>query len=278
MMHCKILVFGGQGRFGQYLEKKKIVLFKYYFKKKNLPKLKIKINNIIFKKKINIFLNLIAETNIEICEKNKTRAKFINYEITKFLSNICKEKDIKFIQFSTDQLFQKNNVKFSENKKAKPLNYYAKTKLMAEKIIKKNCKNFLIIRTNFLSANHKKKTLYDKIYKSLKYKKKINLWNNVFYNPLHPKVIIFSIFKLIKLNKVGVFNLSSNTKISKFRAGELISKYLKKKNNFKKSEIPDKFVKRPFNMVLDNSKIRKIIKKRKFFDTDYNFKIFSKEF
>ena len=68
--------------------------------------------------------------------------------------------------------------------------------------------------------------------------------------------------KLYEKKKVGTFNISTNEKISKYEFGLYLAKYfhfdkkliIKKNINFKN------LTKRPKNMYLKNSKIKKIIK------------------
>jgi dTDP-4-dehydrorhamnose reductase len=55
-----------------------------------------------------------------------------------------------FVYISTDYVFDGETGNYTENDIPNPINFYSKTKLIAENIIK-TCKNFLIIRTSFCS-------------------------------------------------------------------------------------------------------------------------------
>ena len=94
-------------------------------------------------------INCVAITNLNKCEKNKKNAWLINTLLPEKLSKLSQKKNFKYIHISTDHMFSSKKIKyFKENTKYKNINYYSKTKIMAEKKIKNNKKN-LIIRTNF---------------------------------------------------------------------------------------------------------------------------------
>ena len=94
-------------------------------------------------------INCAAITNLNKCEKDKKNAWIINTLLPEMLSNLSKKKNFKYIHISTDHIFSSKKIKyFKENVKYRNINYYSKTKIMAEKKIKNNKKN-LIIRTNF---------------------------------------------------------------------------------------------------------------------------------
>ena len=100
--------------------------------------------------------------------------------------------------------------KYSERSRPKPLNYYAKTKMLAEKNIQKTIKNFIIIRTNFFLNSNKKDTFLEKSLKLLRNGKKLKVWDNVNFSPLHVDILIKVANILIKKDFKGIINVSSN--------------------------------------------------------------------
>ena len=90
-----------------------------------------------------------------------------------------------------------------------------------------HCNNFLIIRTNFFGKGFfYRKSFSDLIIERLIENKNCYLFKDVFYTPISIKNLIYSINYLIKKNKKGIFNISCNEKISKYKFGILIAKYL----------------------------------------------------
>ena len=151
----KILITGSTGLLGsyltKYLKKRKFKITK--FKRKGLSKL----SNIHFcekyfeKNNYDKIINLSAITNIDYCEKNKLIAKEVNFTLIKNICNVIKKLKRKthIIQLSTDQFY--DSFKTNTENKKKCVNYYTKTKLMAEKVcLKSNC---TILRTNFVGKS-----------------------------------------------------------------------------------------------------------------------------
>ena len=146
---------------------------------KNLNnKFKINLNN---QKKVNLFIkkfspNFIvhaaAITDVDYCEKFKKKALKSNFLTTKKLVNAAK-KYKKFLVFiSSDQLFDGSKKKYNEKSVYSPCNFYSNTKMKSEKYIKKNLKDYLIIRTNFFGKSlNGRKSFSDFIIKIFKIKK-----------------------------------------------------------------------------------------------------------
>ena len=215
----------------------------------------VEIKNFCQKNSISIIVNCIANTNVDLCERFPKEANKINYLIAKKLCEISKTLKISYIFISTDMLFNgKQKKKYTERSRVTPLNVYAKTKLKAEKFIKKYQKS-LIIRTNFFGkSNSNKITFSDSIIKFRK--KKIYLWKDIFFNPVHIKVLIEIINFLIKKGIFGTYNICSNQCISKFELSKLIEKKFYSKSILVEKLFSEKnFVIRPKNMCLSNNKL-----------------------
>jgi len=214
----KVLVTGASGFLGYNwckLINKKFKVFGIYnnnnikIKDANLIKCNLdnknrteKILNLI---KPNIIIHCAANSKIEDCEKRKRKTYLINVKLPTFLCKYCKKNKIKFVFISSDHLFSGKKEFYNEKSKTSPQNFYAKTKILAEKKILNNCKESLIIRTNFFGkgkVNHK--SFGDFIINNLKKKKYINLFYDVFFTPIFLPNLIFSTHKLIELKKKGI--------------------------------------------------------------------------
>lgn len=206
-----------------------------------------------------LILNFLAYTNVDKCEKNINIANKINHIFPEKISKYANEKNIKFVHISTDQLFDGKKNNYTEIDNYSPLNYYAYTKMMAEKKILINNPNALIIRTNFFCKGFDYRlTLSDFIVNSFINKTTISLFDDVIYNPLYIDILIDIIQKLINKNASGLFNVSSNEIISKYEFGQILSKKMNINNDYflksklKKSNL---VAKRPLNMTLSNTKL-----------------------
>jgi len=96
--------------------------------------------------------------------------------------------------------------------------------------------------------------------------KEIKLFDDVYFSPVHYLTFCEILSELINKKKNGIFNISSDESISKYKFGKLIAKhFLFKTNNIKKISIDEmkNLIKRPKNMSLNNLLIKKTLKIKK---------------
>ena len=165
----KILITGGAGYIGSHISevliknKKKIFIAdnlstgyrrlinkKAKFFKVDIQKIK-KIREIILKNEIDSVIHLAA--NLIIGEGEKYPKKYFKNNVsgTKNLLKACENTGVKNLVFSsTAAVYKDGQYKVNENSTIKPKSIYGKTKIQAEKIIKRFCKknkiNYCILR------------------------------------------------------------------------------------------------------------------------------------
>ena len=232
----KVVILGANGFLGSHL-------YNYLKKKNNIIKCGRSKNNDIVLKKIvkhkfskvlkktipDVIINLIALTNVDICEKKKKKADEVNRGIVKNIVDSIIEtglsKKIFFLHISTDQVYSDRGP--HKEKFTNPINAYARTKLKGEKYIKKI--NGCVLRTNFVgkSFNNNKKSFTDWIFTSLSQGKSIPVFKNVKFSPLNVKTLCKYINLVIKKKISGVYNLGSKNGLSKAQFAVKFAKKLK---------------------------------------------------
>ena len=212
-----------------------------------------------------VIVNLIAFTNVDECEKNKSEAEIANVKVVKNLTeaikNISKKKNLHLIHISTDQVY--NGKGLHTEDKVNPINFYGKSKHLGEKEASKINSTFL--RVNFIGKSNKigKKSLSDWIVESLRKKTKINVFKDVIFSPLHISNLCKNIVLVIDKQLNGIFNVGSCDGISKadfaFRLGKLLNLDEKLINpiNFNQAKL---LADRPLNMCMNVKKYEKMFK------------------
>ena len=220
-----------------------------------------RLKEILISRKIDTIINCSGLTSVEECEKNKIMAYELNTFLPSQIARVSNQLNISFVHISTDHLFDGEKFLYEENHVTNPLNIYASTKEKGEvSVLNANPKS-LIIRTNFFgNGPDYKNSFSDTIIKSLKDGRRIKLFSDVYYTPIIINELSKVVLKLIEGNSSGIFNVSSNERISKYDFGIMIAK------NFKFAKdliIRDKLVrrkdlvKRPLDMSLSNKKVVK---------------------
>jgi len=274
----KILIAGGSGLLGinssKYLSNKyKIYSLysstKYFFENKNIETIQSDLtnfqatNDIISFINPDIILNFSGLTSVEKCQKFPALASELNIKVANHLSIISQKLNMYYVQMSTDHLFNQLNIFFDESNTTDPINIYSKTKVEAERISLFNNPKSLIIRSNFYcSSIDSKISFIDKIIEDTKNNNQLKLFDDVIFTPVSFNLMLDYIVDLYNLNAYGIFNISSNEKISKYGFGLKVLNYHRMDvSNVKKISINDlKLVKRPLNMALSNNKLKNFLK------------------
>ena len=166
-------------------------------------------------------IHLAAIVPIKEVNKNRVKAREINYLGTKNVVDACLKKKIRWFFFSsTSHVYSSSKKKILEKAQIKPISYYGKTKSLAENYIVKKFKNTKIpycIGRIFSTTNKNQKKNYlipdlkNRIYKS---KKKIILKNlNHYRDFISMEDISKIIFILFKKKFSGVINIGSGNAI-----------------------------------------------------------------
>ena len=269
------LIIGSSGKIGNFfLKSKKKNFFFTYFKTKirngikfNIAKDSISV--IINRYKIKKIVFLSAITNPDDCEKNKIYSNNINIIMTKKIINEVIKKNIYFLFISSEFIFSGKKGDYNENDKAKPINLYGKQKLLIEKFLKENYKNFSILRiAKTYSDNMKDKTLITSYINEIFSRKKIFFASKKqIFSPLYVKDLIKIIYFFLSKKKVGLFHVAGPKSYSRF---QILIKILNKINKDRKNKFLPKIkdvnlnklkliAKRPLNVSLNINKLKKNI-------------------
>ncbi|WP_406823836.1 SDR family oxidoreductase [Pedobacter sp. KACC 23697] len=160
----RILVTGSNGLLGQKITEKvlaegrvnliatSIGINRYPFKKGyEYAEMDIlnpeQVKAVIEKHRPDAVIHTAAMTNVDTSEANKALCHRLNVDAVATLLSICEGKNIQLIHLSTDFVFDGKNGPYKEDDAVNPVNYYGKSKVMAEELIKNSKANYAILRT-----------------------------------------------------------------------------------------------------------------------------------
>jgi len=210
-----------------------------------------------------IVIHTAGLTSVEECESNVDLAREVNTDLAKNMAIACNKQNVKLVHISTDHLFTGDQEFSTEESATNPINQYAKTKLLGEKEVLKNCKDALIIRTNFFGWGTKyRQSFSDFILEKLRSGRQVNLFSDVFFTPILVDELFKRVHQLVDLNATGVFNIVSDQRISKYEFGiKLADCFNLDKNLINSVSINNKsdLVKRPADMSLSNTKLSQVL-------------------
>jgi dTDP-4-dehydrorhamnose reductase len=208
-------------------------------------------------------INAAGVANVELCEANRSLAYDVNVLAAVHLAQACHICGVKFVQISTDHLFDGKERFSDEGKFANPLNYYAKTKLLAEEGVLNTNPDALVVRTNFFGwGTSYRNSFSDFIIMSLRNGSKINLFSDVYFTPILVETLAENILELLKNNASGIFNVVGNERMSKFYFGlKICDVFGLNPELISPISIEDHkgLIKRPKDMSLSSLKLERLI-------------------
>lgn len=235
----KILIIGARGLLGSFLYndlKKKYKVFRSTrYNKKSFYSLdlnnRLSIQKILKNNIFDVIINTSGLINVDKCNKNFSLAKKFNTQSIKNLLIILNKINpkIHLIHFSTDQVYNNENIKKSNKEKnVRITNNYSKSKYLGELSLNLYKKK-TIIRTNFFGKSSKsiKSSYSDYIINNLKNKKITKVPTNIYFSPIHMVFLSKFLKKIITKKVYGIYNLGSSTALSKYEFSKKIAQIKK---------------------------------------------------
>lgn len=256
----KILIFGNGQMAGFYKE---------HFDKINVNS-QISEANILFPEEIKkaiekykptVVINTAAKTNLEWCNNNKLEAFNVNVIGANNIAEICDEKELYFIHFSSGCIMASEDENDLKDEKASPhpISYYSWTKVWAENLLmfkKSNKFKCLILRPRQpVSAKISYKNM---LIKFLTFSKFIDTPNS---GTVLEDLMVWS-EKIIEERITGILNVANKGWITPYNIGLLLKKHVLPSlpvNKIEKSELNTLTPEKRVDTVLDVTKLESIV-------------------
>ena len=209
-----------------------------------------------------IIINCAANVNVDELENNEKLAFSINANGVENIAKVCKHNEIRLLHISSDAVFDGKQGMYVEEDIMNPINTYAKSKMLGERLISESLENYVIIRTNFYGFHSQNKFLFNWILSKLKNNEKFLGFNDVLFNPLEVTNLSKMIYELSEKKFCGILHLSSDEIFSKFEFATKISEFFGFDSNLIRSGSIEELglnAKRPKNTTLVNNKAKNLL-------------------
>lgn len=219
--------------------------------------------SVLSKYQPDIVIHTAGLTDVEKCESSPDLAQELNVDLAKNMALACSEQGVKLVHISTDHLFSGDQELVTEEVETSPVNNYAKTKFLGEQQVLENCKDALIVRTNFFGwGTEYRQSFSDFIINKLRSDETVDLFSDVFVTTILAEELAKKAHQLVDENLSGVFNIVGSERLSKYEFGLKVANCFDLNTDLiNEISINDKpnLVKRPKDMSLSNKKICKIL-------------------
>jgi dTDP-4-dehydrorhamnose reductase len=169
-----------------------------------------------------VIINCAAYTKVDQAEDEEELATRINGEAVKSLSEVCAEKDIKLVHYSTDYVFsgsaedrEQFPAGYPEDHTADPINVYGKTKWMGEEYIRQSGCDHLILRVSWLCGKHGHNFIKTML-RLAEDRDELTVVNDQFGCPTFADQVVEQTWQLLQQEENGVFHISSEGVITWF--------------------------------------------------------------
>ena len=206
-----------------------------------------------------MIIHCAAIINVDACEDNVEMARRLHVETTRIISNYLDANNGRLIYISTDSVFDgKKQESYNEGDVVNPLNTYAKTKILGEKVTL-STKNGLVLRVNIIGWTQEGRTSFAEwMFRGVINNTTLNLFHDVYFSPLHVDKLSLIVGRIIKDPIYGLYHCVSSDSISKYDFGVQMAKVFRlsvSNINSVSVESMNFQAERPKNMALDSGKL-----------------------
>lgn len=222
-----------------------------------------KVREYIENNNFTIVINCAAYNNVDKAEEEIEKCYALNTYAPKNLSEICKEKGIVFVTYSTDFVFDgEKEIPYTEEDSPNPLSVYSQSKLDGEKYSLEYEKTFLI-RTSWVFGMGNN-NFCKQIINWSKDRDVLKIVDDQISSPTYSKDLAEFSWKLIQTVEYGLYHFSNSGEASKYDQAKYILKKLGWQGKLERAKTSDFPLpaKRAKYSKLDSSKIEKIVNKK----------------
>lgn len=266
----KVLVTGANGQLGWELAQASKIFpqFEFVFvdrKAMDLAK-PSELEGIVSSFAPDAIINTAAYTAVDKAEKETTLAQIINTEAVATLALIAKQKNIPFITYSTDYVFNGNATSpYLTDTALDPVNFYGKTKADGERLALEVNPNTIIIRTSWVFSSHGNNFVKTML-RLMKERASLNIVGDQKGRPTYAKDLALATIEILEAINAGkaikgIYHYANTGETTWFGFAEKIKTFAGLECNLS-AITTDEFptpAKRPTYSVLDTKKIEQII-------------------
>lgn len=153
----------------------------------------------------------------DFAEQNKEVTWSINVTGTSNIVDLCRKFHSRLIFISSNGIYDGDHAPYDEAAKAIPVNYYGQTKLEGEILAKTLDANCTVVRPILMygwNNSFERGNIVTMIIDKLKNGRQMNVYDDVFSNPLYSIHCAEAIWKIIRENRQGAYNIAGADRLS----------------------------------------------------------------
>lgn len=179
-----------------------------------------------------VVVNCAALTDVDGCEADPDGAFAVNAKAPGEIAAICSERDIKFVQVSTDYVFDGlGHEPYSETDETNPIQVYGESKLAGERAVRETTAETYIVRLSFLYGIHQSNNVLtgfpEWVRSRLDQNKPTELFLDQHVTPTRAGQAAETIFELIKRGKSETVHVACRSCVTPYKFGKMVCRRMK---------------------------------------------------
>jgi dTDP-4-dehydrorhamnose reductase len=172
-------------------------------------------------------IHTAAIADIDVCQAQPDVARAVNIEYTRTLAKLCAESGARLVFCSTDTIFDGEHAPYSEDAPPGPVNFYAETKVAAEKLVSGLGAQGVIARLSLvvglpvLGAGN---SFLAKAIAALKQGRTVAFSGYEVRTPVDVITLGRALLELAAGSQRGIFHLAGLSRVSRFEMGQAIAR------------------------------------------------------
>ena len=211
-------------------------------------------------------IHTAAIADIDVCQAQPELARAVNIEYTRTLATLCAETGARLVFCSTDTVFDGEHAPYSEDAPPGPVNFYAETKVEAERLVGELgaqgaiARLSLVVGLPVLGAGN---SFLAKTIASLKQGRTVAFSGHEVRTPVDVITLGRALLELAAGSQRGIFHLAGLSRVSRFEMAQSIARRFGFPQDLIKDQGPvttPGWAPRPRDVSLDNRKTRAQLK------------------
>lgn len=160
-------------------------------------------------------------TKVDACEMEKEKAYQINVLATESIAKWCKKSHCKLVFVSSDMVFDGEKGNYTEEDSPNPLNWYGKTKSIAEERLLSIHPQSVCARSALIYGKPAVwgSSFSDELIKKFSQGEKVKLFTDQFRTPIYVPNLAQALLELAENSFTGIFHLGGPEKIDRYTFG-----------------------------------------------------------
>ncbi len=174
-------------------------------------------------------IHTAAIADIDYSEANQETAKYVNAHLPGVVAELCEDHGIRLVHLSTDNVFDGERGLYKEDDPVNPINFYGRTKVMAEEAVKEAGGKYVIARVALvmgLPVIGSGNSFLSRMMKSLDEGTNVTVPGNEIRSPIDVITLGRALVELAGNDLRGFIHLSGSEVMNRYQMMQRIAKRL----------------------------------------------------